>query len=720
MRLRQLRSSDNGRRLERNAWYHNRRPGPEGIEWTNIMLKKTAAGICALVLLSTIAIGVAYTQSPPNPQNPLAAPLTVERSSDRLSANARWTPNQGAEYQAFAVVAKLLAGEPDTTGHGVKADTLRYIDWPLAGDVGRLTITQLDPGRDYVYGMASAAQDSAGNWVWSQWEMVWNASPTPSDTTVATSTPTHTPTPVGAQTPTTGELPSDNPPVNFRVASYNDTLVWVQWEIPHNRGIASYILQKYDHDGNGFVADPYRRWEGEASGGYGFGKSYGDLTPDTRYKFTLTLKNAQGAALIQKSVELRTLPPDSDPGLSSDAKLSDLTLSGVDLGGFASYKTLYRANVPSDVAQITVTPTLRHSGASYVIKLNGVVDADGVIPLTLVNNVIAIEVTAEDGIVSETYTVFITSVARSTPTSTTTNPTATPTTVATSTPTHTPTPAATPTPTSAPKSTPTPTTGELPSDNPPLNFRVAGYTDTWVWVQWEVPHNRGIASFVLQKYDHDGNGFVADPYGRWEGAASGGYGFGKSYGDLTPDSRYKFTLTLKNAQGAAVIQKSLELRTLVTNNTPTPTPVAIDTPTPTRTSVAPPTPVKETPTPTPAPDTPTPTPTPVATVTPTPTSGDNPPVNFRATRYTNTLWVQWAVPRNRGIASFVLQKYDHDGSGFVEDPYGRWEGAASGGNGFGKSYGDLTPDTLYKFTLTLKNAQGAAVIQKSLEVRTLQ
>ena len=91
--------------------------------------------------------------------------------------------------------------------------------------------------------------------------------------------------------------------------------------------------------------------------------------------------------------------------------MSDLTLSGVDLSGFAPYKTLYRANVPSDVAQITVTPTLNHSGASYVIKLNGVVDTDGVIPLTLVNNVIAIEVTAEDGIVSETYTVFITSVA---------------------------------------------------------------------------------------------------------------------------------------------------------------------------------------------------------------------------------------------------------------------------------------------------------------------
>ena len=133
------------------------------------MIKKTLTAVTAFVLLSTIAVGVAYAQSPP--PAPFDIPLTVTRSADRLSATAVWTPNQGAEYQAFFVVAKLIAGEPDTTGHGVKGDTFRWVDWPLAGDVGRLTITQLDPARDYVYGVASTARDSgatgcgaSGNW----------------------------------------------------------------------------------------------------------------------------------------------------------------------------------------------------------------------------------------------------------------------------------------------------------------------------------------------------------------------------------------------------------------------------------------------------------------------------------------------------------------------------------------------------------------------------
>ena len=40
--------------------------------------------------------------------------------------------------------------------------------------------------------------------------------------------------------------------------------------------------------------------------------------------------------------------------------------------------------------------TVNHSGASYVIKLGGVTDADGVVVLSVGSNVITIEVTAED------------------------------------------------------------------------------------------------------------------------------------------------------------------------------------------------------------------------------------------------------------------------------------------------------------------------------------
>ena len=94
--------------------------------------------------------------------------------------------------------------------------------------------------------------------------------------------------------------------------------------------------------------------------------------------------------------------------LSGDAKLSALTLSGVDFGMFASTTTSYTASVANSVSQTTVTPTVNHSGASYMIKLGGVTDADGVIALGVGSNVITVEVTAEDGTTTGTYTVTVT------------------------------------------------------------------------------------------------------------------------------------------------------------------------------------------------------------------------------------------------------------------------------------------------------------------------
>ena len=55
-----------------------------------------------------------------------------------------------------------------------------------------------------------------------------------------------------------------------------------------------------------------------------------------------------------------------------------------------------------------MTPTVNHDGATYAIKLGGVTDADGVIPLAVGSNVITIEVTAEDGNTAKTYTVTVT------------------------------------------------------------------------------------------------------------------------------------------------------------------------------------------------------------------------------------------------------------------------------------------------------------------------
>ena len=103
------------------------------------------------------------------------------------------------------------------------------------------------------------------------------------------------------------------------------------------------------------------------------------------------------------------------PELSSDATLSALGLSGVDFGTFDSTTTSYTAQVANSVSETTVTPTVNDSGASYVIKLGGVTDADGVIPLSVGSNVITIEVTAANGGDSRIYTVEVTRSEPATP-----------------------------------------------------------------------------------------------------------------------------------------------------------------------------------------------------------------------------------------------------------------------------------------------------------------
>ena len=70
--------------------------------------------------------------------------------------------------------------------------------------------------------------------------------------------------------------------------------------------------------------------------------------------------------------------------------------------------TEYNASVANGVDETTVTPTTNHDGATYAIKLGGVTDADGVIPLAVGSNVITVEVTAEDGNTAKTYTVTMT------------------------------------------------------------------------------------------------------------------------------------------------------------------------------------------------------------------------------------------------------------------------------------------------------------------------
>ena len=96
-------------------------------------------------------------------------------------------------------------------------------------------------------------------------------------------------------------------------------------------------------------------------------------------------------------------PPPSD-----DATLSGLSLSGVNIGTFDPATTGYTASVGNDVTETTVTPTANDGGATYVVKLDGVEDADRTVNLVVGKNAISVVVTAEDGQTTRAYTVTVT------------------------------------------------------------------------------------------------------------------------------------------------------------------------------------------------------------------------------------------------------------------------------------------------------------------------
>ena len=227
--------------------------------------------------------------------------------------------------------------------------------------------------------------------------------------------------------PTTGELSTDDPRVNFHTISYTHSFVALTLSYPRNRGIIGVVTQRYKHDGDGFVSagsdGRYEYTSDDDLGGLNLAWTYTEPEPDTLYKWVAKMLNSQSATIIEVSLEVRT-PPDPDTTtLLSDATLSDLTLSDVDFEatdrtfvgeGFHSTVTSYVGSVPNSVTETTVTPTVNHSGASYAIKLGSVTDADGAISLAVGSNVITIEVTAEDGETTRAYTVTVTRAAPST------------------------------------------------------------------------------------------------------------------------------------------------------------------------------------------------------------------------------------------------------------------------------------------------------------------
>jgi len=136
----------------------------------------------------------------------------------------------------------------------------------------------------------------------------------------------------------TGELATDDPPVNFRVASHTDTSAVLAWGVPKNRGITDFVLQRYKHNGTAFIFDS--RDGGQTSAGAELNRNNGNLTPGTLYNYLLILKDDQGTTVIEAAATVRTLTKDllAAPVLTAAAKENAVELRWAAVAGAASYE----------------------------------------------------------------------------------------------------------------------------------------------------------------------------------------------------------------------------------------------------------------------------------------------------------------------------------------------------------------------------------------------
>ena len=231
---------------------------------------------------------------------------------------------------------------------------------------------------------------------------------------------------------------------------------------------------------------------------------------------------------------------------------------------------------------------------------------------------------------------------------------------------HTPTPRP---PTAAPTAAPT---------DPPANFRVTGVGASSVTLQWgRLRSHHGITSAHISVYRQpEGSQFGEYTYiGRYSASRSGG---SLRVSNLKSDTLYQFFLLYNTRRGLGM-GGMLLVRTQTDPNRPTPTP----------------------------------TPTPL----PKPTDA---PVNFSVTSVGATgITLQWgAAPRNRGITSAEIVRYEHNGS---EYRYSGVYGAHIPGPGRVAIFGaiGLKPDTRYRFTLHFLDVDGDIVMSRSVTARTL-
>ena len=130
------------------------------------------------------------------------------------------------------------------------------------------------------------------------------------------------------------------------------------------------------------------------------------MTRTGRRRFPVLLA-AIAALLVFIAVDAASSPVQAQTP-STDASLSSLSLSDITLSPeFSTETTSYTASVESSATSTTVTAETTDTNATAVIKINDVEDADGTVDLVGGYNDITVEVTAQDGTTTQTYTVNV-------------------------------------------------------------------------------------------------------------------------------------------------------------------------------------------------------------------------------------------------------------------------------------------------------------------------
>ena len=200
-----------------------------------------------------------------------------------------------------------------------------------------------------------------------------------------------------------GEVPGAPAAVAVATGDGELTVSWVAPTADGGKPVTGYVVQwkadgeDYDATREALAASSPHTVEGLQNG--------------TEYTVRVVAVNAVGRS--ESSAEASGTP--SGPKASSDATLSGLSLSGIDIGTFAGGTTAYAASVGHDVTSATVTAAANDAGGSVTIA-----DADGsttdaarTVALAVGENAITVTVTAADGETTMTYAVSVTRAASS-------------------------------------------------------------------------------------------------------------------------------------------------------------------------------------------------------------------------------------------------------------------------------------------------------------------